>query len=320
MEKDAPIFVAGHRGLAGSAIVRLLQKQNYTNILVASRAVLDLENKDAVYTFFQEKRPRYIFLAAAKVGGIHANNIFPADFIFHNLTLQNNVIEAAHRFDCRRLIFLGSSCIYPKYASQPISEDQLMRGALEPTNEAYAIAKIAGIKMCEAFNRQHNTDFRSLMPTNLYGPNDNFSLDTSHVFAALMHKIHVAKEKKADSVSVWGSGKPYREFLHADDLAAAAHFVMSLPERVFKKAVTDYQSHINVGTGKDISIRELVKILKEIIGYSGAITWDASKPDGVPKKLLDISKIKTLGWNPQISLSDGISATYDWFREHYLHG
>lgn len=305
MEQDEVIFVAGHRGLVGSAIVRRLQADGFTKILTRTHAELDLTDGAAVDEFFAREKPAIVIAAAARVGGIKANNDEPVEFLLVNLQIQNNLIRAAHELGARKLLFLGSSCIYPKFAPQPIPESALLGGALEPTNEAYAIAKIAGIKLCQAYAREYGDHFISAMPTNLYGPNDNFDLLSSHVLPALLRKAHDAKESGASEMVVWGSGSPRREFLHVDDLAAACVFLLE-----------NYESPeiVNVGTGQDISIRELAELICEIVGFKGALTWDASKPDGTPRKLLDISKIKSLGWSPQISLRDGIARTYEWFQ------
>jgi len=308
MNPDAKIFVAGHRGLVGSAIVRALQKQGYVNLIVKTRQELELLNNNAVKTFFAKEKPEYVFLAAAKVGGILANNTYPADFIYQNLVVQNNVIHNVHLNKVKKLLFLGSSCIYPKNCPQPIKEEYLLDGKLEPTNEAYATAKIAGIIMCQAYNKQYDTNFISLMPTNLYGPNDNFDLETSHVLPALIRKFHDAKIGNKKEMPLWGTGIPKREFLHVDDLAEACLFLMKN---------YNHSEIINVGTGEDISIKDLAEMIKKVVGYNGKIIWDISKPDGTPRKLLDVSKIKTLGWKYQIKLENGIKITYDWFKKKY---
>lgn len=307
MEPNARIYVAGHRGLVGSAIVRRLERDGYRNLLTRSHAELDLQDERAVAAFFEAERPDYVFLAAARVGGIHANNAYPADFLRDNLQIQTNVIDAAYRAGCKKLLFLGSSCIYPKHAPQPIKEEYLLTGPLEPTNEWYAIAKIAGIKMCQAYRRQYGFLAISLMPTNLYGPNDNFDLQTSHVLPALIRKFHEAKESGADSVTVWGTGSPRREFLHVDDLADACLFLM----RHY-----DDDALINVGCGADLEIRELAELIRGIVGFEGRIEYDTSKPDGTPRKLLDISRIRALGWSARIPLDEGIRNTYAWFLRH----
>jgi GDP-L-fucose synthase len=307
MEKVEKIFVAGHRGLVGSAIVRRLSAEGFTNLLTRSRIEVDLANARAVEDFFRAERPGVVIMAAAKVGGIKANNDRPVEFLLENLQIQNNVIPAAHEHGVRKLLFLGSSCIYPKFAPQPIAEDALLGGPLEPTNEAYAIAKIAGIELCQSYAREYGANFISAMPTNLYGPNDNFDLVTSHVLAALLQKAHEAKIGGAREIVVWGSGKPRREFLHVDDLAAACVFLLQK---------YDDPEIINVGTGEDVSIHELAELICEIVGFEGELAWDANKPDGTPRKLLDISKIRRLGWNPSISLREGIARTYEWFLKN----
>lgn len=307
MEKGAKVYVAGHQGLVGSAILRKLISEGYSNIVTRSFQELDLRDQTAVNEFFKKEQPEYVFLAAAKVGGILANNTYPVDFLRDNLLIQTNVIDAAYRYGSRKLLFLGSSCIYPKFAPQPIKEKYLLTGELEPTNEPYAIAKIAGIKLCQAYNRQYQTNFISVMPTNLYGPGDNFDLETSHVIPALIRKFHESKIKGKDQVVVWGSGKPFREFLHVDDLADACLFLMH-----------NYNSSeiINIGTGKDLSIAELAYLIKDIVGYDGNIIFDTSKPDGTPRKLLDVSKLFNMGWKPRITLEEGIRSTYSWYQEH----
>ncbi len=307
MDKTSKIYVAGHRGLVGSAILRRLQAEGYTNLVVRTRQELDLTNQAAVERFFAQERPEYVFLAAAKVGGILANATYPADFIRDNLLIQTHVIDAAYRHGAKKLLFLGSSCIYPKYAPQPMKEEHLLTGPLEPTNEAYAVAKIAGIKMAQAYRRQYGFNAISLMPTNLYGPGDNFDLQTSHVLPALIRKFHEAKERGDRPVVVWGTGKPRREFLHVDDLADAAVFLMQH---------YDEEQIINVGVGEDISIAELAALIKRIVGYEGKIVYDTSKPDGTPRKLLDVSRLFALGWRPKISLEEGIRQTYAWFLAH----
>jgi GDP-L-fucose synthase len=307
VDKNAKIFVAGHRGLVGSSIVRHLAASGHGNLLTRTRAELDLTNQTAVEQFFAAERPEYVFLAAAKVGGILANSELPAEFIRDNLLIQTNVIDAAWRHGVRKLEFLGSSCVYPKFARQPITEDQLLAAPLEPTNEAYAVAKIAGIGMCKAYRLQHGFPAISLMPTNLYGPGDNFDPKNSHVLSALLRRFHEAKESGAPSVTVWGSGQPRREFLHVDDLAAAAVFLMEN---------YDAEQIINVGTGKDISIAELSELIREIVGYQGKIVFDTNRPDGTPRKLLDVSRLDAMGWKPQIGLREGIESTYEWYRQH----
>ncbi|MEW6447678.1 MAG: GDP-L-fucose synthase [Bacillota bacterium] len=308
MDKGAKIYVAGHRGLVGSAIVRRLKSEGYTNLVLRTHQELDLTNQEAVYRFFADERPEYVFLAAAKVGGILANSTYPAAFIRENLLIQTNVIDAAYRHAVKKLLFLGSSCIYPKFVPQPMKEEYLLTGTLEPTNEPYAVAKIAGIKMCQAYNKQYGTNFISVMPTNLYGPGDNFDLETSHVLPALIRKFHEAKVSGAPYVMVWGSGTPRREFLHVDDLADACLFLMK-----------NYNSSeiINIGVGEDLTIAELAAMVREIVGYTGEIVFDTSKPDGTPRKLLDVGKLFGFGWRPRIPLRDGIRSTYEWFLQNY---
>ncbi len=307
MERTEKIFVAGHRGLVGNAVVRRLETNGFTNVLKRDRSRLDLTNERAVADFFVKEKPEVVIFAAAKVGGIKANNDYPVEFLLDNLQIQNNVIRAAHENEVRKLLFLGSSCIYPKFAPQPIPESALLTGPLEPTNEAYAIAKIAGIKLCQAYAREYGANFICAMPTNLYGPNDNFDLQASHVLAALLRKAHEAKINRAREMIVWGSGKPRREFLHVDDLAAACLFLLEK---------YDDLEIINVGWGEDISIRELAELICDIVGFRGELTWDASKPDGTPRKLLDVSKLRALGWRPAITLRDGIVSTYEWFLKN----
>jgi GDP-L-fucose synthase len=307
MEKDSKIYVAGHRGLVGAAIVRCLRKLGFENLVTRSRAELNLTSQVEVEGFFNSEKPDYVFLAAAKVGGIQANNTYPADFIRDNLQIQTNIIDSAYRNGVKKLAFLGSSCIYPKFAPQPMREEHLLTGELEPTNEWYAIAKIAGIKMCQAYRRQYGFNAISLMPTNLYGPGDNFNLANSHVLPALIRKFHEAKINNASNVTVWGTGTPKREFLHVDDLADASVFLMNH---------YDEESIVNVGVGEDVSIGELAQLVKDVVGFSGEIVYDASKPDGTPRKLLDVSKLNALGWKAKIELRDGVASTYDWYLEH----
>ena len=306
MNKGDKIYVAGHKGLVGSAILRLLKRRGYENIIFRGHSELDLTDQAGVMALFEQERPAYIFLAAARVGGIHANDSYPADFIRSNLLVQANVIDAGYRYNAKKLLFLGSSCIYPRNAPQPMKEEYMLTGELEPTNQWYAIAKIAGIKMCQAYRRQYSFNAISLMPTNLYGPGDNFDLEGSHVVPALIRKFHEAKAGNRSEVIVWGTGSPRREFMHVDDLAAAALFLMEN---------YDKEDIINVGSGKDISIRELAGLIREITGYKGEIVFDSSKPDGTPRKLLDISKIEKLGWSPLIGLREGLESTYRWFLE-----
>jgi len=316
MDKNAKIYVAGHRGLVGSALVRRLEKEGYSNLILRTSKELNLRDESAVKSFFDEEKPEYVFLAAAKVGGIHANNTYPADFIIQNIQIQTNVITHALRTGVKRLLFLGSSCIYPRECPQPMKEEYLLTGPLEPTNEPYAIAKIAGIKMCESINRQHGTDFRSVMPTNLYGPGDNFHPENSHVLPGLLRKFHEAKINQSEYVEVWGSGKPRREFLHVDDMASACLYIMNLNEKTYKANTKPMLSHVNIGTGKDCTIRELAETIAKVTGFKGEIRFDPSKPDGTPRKLLDISRLNALGWEATISLEDGIRQTYQWFLEH----
>ena len=305
MDKTDKIFVAGHRGMVGSAVMRRLQADGFKNLLIRDRSELDLMDESAVAKFFLKEKPTIVICAAAKVGGIQANNDYPVQFLLDNLRIQNNVIRSAYESGVRKLLFLGSSCIYPKFAPQPIPETALLSGPLEPTNEAYAIAKIAGIKLCQAYCREYGANFISAMPTNLYGPNDNFDLETSHVLAALIRKAHEARMRNEQRLIVWGTGKPRREFLHVDDLASAC---LLLLEKY------DSPDIVNVGYGEDISIRELAELICEVVGFDGELAWDTSKPDGTPRKLLDVSKLCALGWQPAISLRDGITRTYQWFR------
>lgn len=313
---DDVVYVAGHRGMVGSAILRRLQVLGYTNIITATHAELDLTDRAAVRAFFARQRIDVVVLAAAKVGGIHANNTYPADFIYDNLMMECNVIHAADRADVQRLLFLGSSCIYPRMAPQPMREDALLTGALEPTNEPYAIAKIAGIKLCESFNRQHGRDYRSVMPTNLYGPGDNFHPENSHVIPALLWRFHEAVQTGAKEVTIWGSGTPMREFLHVDDMAAASVHVMNLPLETYRAHTQPMLSHINVGTGVDCAIRELAETISQVTNFTGRLTWDTTKPDGTPRKLMDVSRLSALGWRAGISLEEGLRATYEWFLQN----
>ena len=308
MEYNDKIFVAGHNGMVGTAIVRALKREGYQNLIVKSSAELDLTNQQLVADFFEKQQPKYVFLAAAKVGGIHANNSYRADFIHQNLMIQNNVIHSSHVCQVKKLLFLGSSCIYPKFAKQPIKESELLSGKLEPTNEPYAIAKIAGIKMCQAYRDQYDDNFISVMPTNLYGSNDNYDLQNSHVLPALIRKFHEAKINKLSNVEIWGSGSPKREFLHVDDLADACLFLMlNYNEAPF----------LNIGTGTDLSIKELALLIKDVVGYSGDLKFDRTKPDGTPRKLLDVSKVNAVGWKYKIPLADGIINVYEDFKQKY---
>lgn len=331
MRKEAKIFVAGSNGLAGSAIVRRLRADGCSNLLTPASDALDLTDQQAVAAFFQAEKPEYVFLAAARVGGIHANNVYPAEFIHSNLVIQNNVIHQAYLSDVKRLLFLGSSCIYPKLAPQPMKEEYLLTGLLEPTNEPYAIAKIAGIKLCEAYNRQYGTQFVAVMPTNLYGPRDNFHPDNSHVLPALMRRCHEAKlaeggslpagharqasQCRTDQVVVWGSGRPRREFLYVDDMADAAVFVMKLDDATLAAHLLSYPKpcFLNLGTGEDVTIRELAEMVRDVVGFKGELSFDTGKPDGAPRKLLDVSRLEGLGWQARTGLREGIEKTYQWY-------
>ncbi len=310
------IYVAGHRGMAGSAMVRQLSSRGFTNIVTCTHAEMDLCNQQQVHNFMQQERPDYVVLAAARVGGIHANNTYSADFIYQNLMIEANVIHEAYQSGCQELLFLGSSCIYPKLAQQPMTESALLTGVLEPTNEPYAIAKIAGIKLCESYNRQYGTDYRSVMPTNLYGPHDYFHPENSHVIPALIRRFHEAKVMQAEQVAVWGSGKPMREFLHVDDMAAASVHVMLLDKKTYLDNTAPMLSHINIGTGVDVTIGEMAQLVKDVVGYSGKLVFDASKPDGPPRKLMDVSRLERLGWKAGIDLKSGLENTYEWFLLH----
>lgn len=313
---DQTVFVAGHRGMVGSAIVRRLQTLGYSNILTAGRDELDLTDQAQVKGYFEYHAIDQVYLAAAKVGGIQANNSYPADFIYLNLMIEANLIHAAHQAGVQKLLFLGSSCIYPKLAAQPMREEALLTGTLESTNEPYAIAKITGIKLCESYNRQYGRDYRSVMPTNLYGPHDNFHPENSHVIPALLRRFHEAKQQEDSEVVVWGSGKPMREFLHVDDMAAASVYVMELDETTYEANTSPMLSHINVGTGVDCTIRELAETVKQVTGFEGELTFDASKPDGTPRKLMDVSRLKAAGWQASINLEDGLQDAYRWFLEN----
>ena len=311
------IFVAGHRGMVGSAIVRQLEKDPANQILTASRSELDLTNQAQVAAYFENNRIEQVYLAAAKVGGIHANNRYPAEFIYENLMIESNIIHAAHSNDVQKLLFLGSSCIYPKLASQPMSEDLLLAGQLEPTNEPYAIAKIAGIKLCESYNRQYSRDYRSVMPTNLYGPGDNFHDENAHVIPSLINRFHKAKENRESKVLAWGTGSPMREFLHVNDMAEASIYVMNIDYDVYKSETKNMQSHINIGSGTDCSIKELTQMISDVVGFGGEIIWDKTKPDGTPKKLMNVSKINKLGWKSSTDLKEGLKNTYKWYLDNY---
>ncbi|GGK77466.1 GDP-L-fucose synthase [Amphritea balenae] len=310
------IFVAGHNGMVGSAICRQLAADDSVEVVTASRQELDLLSQQDVLAFFAEHKFDQVYLAAAKVGGIWANNEYPAEFIYQNLTIQNNVIHGAYESGVKHLLFLGSSCIYPKLAEQPMQESELLTGVLEPTNEPYAIAKIAGIKMCESYNRQYGVDYRSVMPTNLYGENDNFHPENSHVIPALMRRFHEAKLANDAEVVVWGTGKPMREFLHVDDMAAASVFVMNADKAVYEANTETMLSHLNVGTGEDCTIAEMALTMADVVGFKGEVVFDSTKPDGTPRKLMDVSKLNALGWKHSISLREGLAMTYDWFLQH----
>ena len=309
------VFVAGHRGMVGSAIVRRLRAQGGCTLVTRSRAELDLTSQQAVADFFAAEQPDVVILAAARVGGIHANNTYPADFIYENLMIECNVIHQAFRAGVQRLLFLGSSCIYPKLAPQPMREDALLTGVLEPTNEPYAVAKIAGIKLCESYNRQHGTDYRSVMPTNLYGPHDNFHPENSHVVPAMIRRFHEAVRAGSDEVVVWGTGTPMREFLHVDDMAAASLFVLGLERETWQASTRPMLSHINVGTGTDVTIRELAETIARVTGFNGRLRFDTSKPDGAPRKLMDVSRLAGLGWRASIPLEAGLRDAYAWYLE-----
>jgi GDP-L-fucose synthase len=317
------VFVAGHRGMVGAAIVRELEARGYRDIVTRTHAQLDLTDQAAVRTFFQSERPDQVYLAAAKVGGIHANNTYPADFIYANLMIEANVVHEAWRAGVRKLLFLGSSCIYPRLVPQPMSEAALLTGTLEPTNEPYAIAKIAGIKLCESYNRQygatHGTDYRSVMPTNLYGPGDNYHPENSHVIPALIRRFHEAKETGADHVVIWGTGTPRREFLYVDDMAAASVYVMELDETTYRANTQPMLSHINVGTGEDITIRQLAETIGKVLGYRGRIEFDPGKPDGTPRKLMDVGRLNSLGWRARIGLEEGLALAYGDYRARLAH-
>tara|TARA_B100000900_G_C20600452_1_gene725311 strand:- start:9 stop:968 length:960 start_codon:yes stop_codon:yes gene_type:complete len=310
------IFIAGHQGMVGSAIERALSLDSKNNIITSTRSTLDLINQDSVQTFFKKNHIDQVYLAAAKVGGIHANNQYPAEFIYENLMIQSNIIHAAHLSNVKQLLFLGSSCIYPKFAKQPIKEDSLLTDILESTNEPYAISKIAGIKMCESYNRQYGRNYRSVMPTNLYGPNDNFHPKNSHVIPAMIARFHNAVQNNDNEVVIWGSGTPKREFLHVDDMAAASIYIMNLDSEIYSLHTKPLLSHINVGTGIDCTISELAQIIADMTGFSGKLIFDDSKPDGAPRKLMDVSKLRDLGWKHTINLKDGLAETYTWYKNN----
>ena len=310
------IFVAGHRGMVGSAITRALYSDSSNKIIIAARADLDFLNQKSVVNFFEQNDIDQVYLAAAKVGGIHANNEYPAQFIYENLMIQSNIIHAAHLSDVQQLLFLGSSCIYPKFAEQPMQEESLLTGILEPTNEPYAVAKIAGIKLCESYNRQYGRDYRSIMPTNLYGPNDNFHPDNSHVIPAMMRRFHNAVENNEKEVVIWGSGNPMREFLHVDDMAQASIHIMNLDSEIFSLHTKPMLSHVNVGTGVDCTIKELAETISRVTGFKGSLVFDPSKPDGSPRKLMDVTRMNKLGWSAKIPLEAGLRSTYLWYLQN----
>jgi len=312
------IYISGHTGLVGSAIVRQLKERGFHNLIMQTHKELDLINQNQVQVFFKKVKPDYVILAAAKVGGIHANNSYPADFIYKNIMIESNVINSAYENKVKRLLFLGSTCIYPKAVKQPMQEDAILTSILEPTNEPYAIAKIAGIKLCESYNRQHNTDFRSVMPTNLYGTNDNFHPENSHVIPALIQRLHHAKINNDPEVIVWGTGNAMREFLHVDDMAQASLFVLELDEHIYKANTKPMLSHINIGTGKDVTIKEMAEIMKKVVGFKGKLVFDKAKPDGAARKLVDISCLSNLGWKYSIDLEEGLEKTYAWYLEKLI--
>jgi len=313
MKLNNKIYIAGHSGLVGSAIVRQLESRGFTNLLMRTHKELDLTNQVQVQTFFEQEKPDYVILAAAKVGGIHANNTYPADFIYQNMMIEANVINSAYENKVKRLLFLGSTCIYPKAVEQPMREDALLTDVLESTNEPYALAKIAGIKLCESYNRQYGTDFRSVMPTNLYGINDNFHPENSHVIPALMQRFHQAKINNDAEVAVWGTGNAMREFLYVDDMAEASLFVLELDEKAYQVNTKPMLSHINVGTGKDVTIREMAETMKQVVGFEGKLTFDSTKSDGSPRKLIDVSRLSNMGWKYSIDLEEGLKKTYKWY-------
>jgi GDP-L-fucose synthase len=318
MDLNDKIYIAGHRGLVGSAIVRQLEERGFTNLLMRTHKELDLTNQAQVQDFFKQEQPDYVILAAAKVGGIYANNTYPADFIYQNMMIEANVINSAYENKVKRLLFLGSTCIYPKAVEQPMREDALLTDVLEPTNEPYALAKIAGIKLCESYNRQHGTDFRSVMPTNLYGINDNFHPENSHVIPALMRRFHKAKVNNDAEVVVWGTGNAMREFLYVDDMAEASLFVLELDEKTYQANTKSMLSHINVGTGKDVTIREMAETMKQVVSFKGELSFDTTKPDGAPRKLIDVSRLSNMGWNYSVDLKDGLSKTYKWYLKKII--
>ena len=317
MNLNDKVYIAGHRGLVGSAIARQLETRGFTNLLMLTHKELDLTNQAQVQNFFTREDPDYVILAAAKVGGIHANNTYPADFIYQNMMIEANVINSAYENKVKRLLFLGSTCIYPKAVEQPMREDALLTDLLEPTNEPYVIAKIAGIKLCESYNRQHGIDFRSVMPTNLYGINDNFHPENSHVIPALMQRFHQAKVNNDSEVVVWGTGNARREFLYVDDMAQASLFVLELDEEVYKANTQPMLSHINVGTGTDVTIREMAETMKQVVGYEGKLVFDTTKPDGAPRKLINVSRLSDMGWKYSVGLKEGLTKTYNWYLESF---
>jgi GDP-L-fucose synthase len=313
MDLNDKIYIAGHRGLVGSAIVRQLESRGFANLLMRTHKELDLTSQAQVQSFFQQEKPDYVILAAGKVGGIHANDTYPADFIYQNIMIEANVINSAYEYKVKRLLFLGSTCIYPKAVEQPMREEAILTDVLEPTNEPYALAKIAGIKLCESYNRQYGTDFRSVMPTNLYGINDNFHPENSHVIPALMHRFHEARVNNDAEVVVWGTGNAMREFLYVDDMAEASLFVLELDEKTYQANTQPMLSHINVGTGKDVTIREMAETMKQVVGYKGKLTFDTARPDGAPRKLIDITRLKNMGWEYSVDLEDGLGKVYEWY-------
>jgi GDP-L-fucose synthase len=318
MQSNDKIFIAGHNGLVGSAIIRRLEAKGFKNLLTKSHSDLDLTDQALVLKFFKKEKPDFVILAAAKVGGIHANNIYPADFIYDNIMIQTNIINAAYKYQVKKLLFLGSTCIYPKLADQPMKENALLSGPLESSNEPYAIAKISGIKLCESYNRQYSTDFRSVMPTNLYGINDNFHPENAHVIPALLRRIHEAKINNLTEVTIWGDGKAMREFLFVDDMAEASIFILELDKEIYDKNVNSMMSHINIGTSLDVSILELAETIKAVVGFKGVLKFDTSKPNGPPRKLVDTSKLKNMGWIYKVDLKQGLERTYQWYLEKSL--
>ena len=318
LQKEDKIYIAGHRGLVGSAIVRHLEKKGFSNLLMRTHSELDLTNQAEVQSFFAQERPDFVVIAAAKVGGIHANNTYPADFIYQNMMIEANIINSSFENNVKRLLFLGSTCIYPRAVEQPMRETALLTGVLEPTNEPYALAKIAGIKLCESYNRQHGTDFRSVMPTSLYGKNDNFHPENSHVIPALMQRFHLAKLENSPSVSVWGTGNAMREFLYVDDMAEACVFVLGLDQEKYDANTNAMLSHINIGTGIDVTTRELANTMRKVVGFNGQLIFDKTKPDGAPRKLIDVTRLTSMGWKYKTHLEDGLTKTYKWYLREVL--